>query len=156
MSNFFLLLVAGLVTQAGAVDTTHQAPLCSPEHRAWFASVDSRLTVQWYDNECANIREVSTHEAPHFCWRWNPGDEWCVQDRVESARERMRRLIEREHPESALQRRVVDPGRMRQAERDHDERSARARTSQMRSGNRNELYTGTGYLDHRARRLQWS
>jgi hypothetical protein len=121
-------LVAGLVTQAGAVEPSQSAPLCSPEHRAWFASVDSRLTVQWYDDECANIRREQ-HEARHFCWRWNAGDE-CVQHRVKSARELMRRLIEREHPESALQRRSDDTGRMRQAERDQDERSARARMRQ--------------------------
>jgi len=55
MSKFFLLLVAGLVTQAGAVEPSQSAPLCSPEHRAWFASVESPL-VQWYDNECENLQ----------------------------------------------------------------------------------------------------
>jgi hypothetical protein len=69
MSKFFLLLVAGLVTQAGAVEPSQSAPLCSPEHRAWLAS---RMPwwVRWYDDECENLLRLQASDDPLGVYRW--------------------------------------------------------------------------------------
>jgi len=100
MSKFFLLLVAGLFTQAGAVDPSQNAPLCTPEHRAWFLRHVCPFTRPWYDHECANIRRVREQidNWRRVCELSNPQrrDICSVHDsRIGSLEERMRSDINR-------------------------------------------------------------
>jgi len=61
MSKFFLLLFVGLVTQVGAVEPSQSAPLCSPEHRAWFETTHGNSRM--YNAICENIRRLNEIES---------------------------------------------------------------------------------------------